>query len=163
MTCPSTALRYGERTTLHQTSVETAAGSVMEEREQGESEPVDLRCGEQAELISLGTNGAEEATREEAGLGGKEKLMFSFVALLAACGSACLSEPRPLSGSQLIRVRDNTTEQHGPSVCGSYKQKAQQHADRRAVMCSCHLVDSSGPNHSKGTFILNIQTQIPFL
>lgn len=39
------------------------------------------------------------------------------------CGSVGLMEPRPLSGSQLIRVRDNAMEQHGPSVCGSYKQR----------------------------------------
>lgn len=43
----------------------------MEEKEPGESEPVDLRCGEQAELLSLIISGEEEAAREESDLGGK--------------------------------------------------------------------------------------------
>lgn len=45
----------------------------MEEKETGESEPVDLRCAEQAELLSLIISGEEEATQEESDLGGKEK------------------------------------------------------------------------------------------
>lgn len=43
----------------------------MEEKETGESEPVDLRCGEQTELLSLIISGEEEATRAESDLGGK--------------------------------------------------------------------------------------------
>lgn len=45
----------------------------MEEKETGESEPVDLRCGEQAELLSLIISGEEEATQEESDLGGNGK------------------------------------------------------------------------------------------
>lgn len=45
----------------------------MEEKETGGSEPVDLRCAEQAELLSLIISGEEEATQEESDLGGKEK------------------------------------------------------------------------------------------
>lgn len=110
----------------------------MEEKETGESEPVDLRCGEQAELLSLIISGEEEATQEESDLGGNEKNQCDYSECFPAqCGSAWLSEPRPLSGSQLIRVRDNTMEQHGPSVCGSYKQRlnstqAGRQADRDA-------------------------------
>ncbi|XP_044041141.1 zinc finger translocation-associated protein isoform X3 [Siniperca chuatsi] len=41
----------------------------MEEKETGGSEPVDLRCAEQAELLSLIICGEEEATQEESDLG----------------------------------------------------------------------------------------------
>ncbi|XP_070849235.1 zinc finger translocation-associated protein isoform X4 [Chaetodon trifascialis] len=41
----------------------------MEEKETGQSEPVDLRCAEQAELLSLIISGEEEATQEESDLG----------------------------------------------------------------------------------------------
>ncbi|XP_030286550.1 uncharacterized protein C11orf95 homolog isoform X3 [Sparus aurata] len=41
----------------------------MEEKETGESEPVDLRCAEQTELLSLIISGEEEATPEESDLG----------------------------------------------------------------------------------------------
>ncbi|XP_028285633.1 uncharacterized protein C11orf95 homolog isoform X2 [Parambassis ranga] len=41
----------------------------MEEKEPGESEPVDLRCAEQPELLSLIISGEEEATQEESDLG----------------------------------------------------------------------------------------------
>nr|XP_020450598.1 uncharacterized protein C11orf95 homolog isoform X2 [Monopterus albus] len=41
------------------------------EREPGEREPVDLRCAEQAELLSLIISGEEEAPQEESDLGGK--------------------------------------------------------------------------------------------
>lgn len=54
-------------------TINTAAGSVMEEKETGESEPVDLRCAEQTELLSLIISGEEEATPEESDLGGKGK------------------------------------------------------------------------------------------
>lgn len=51
----------------------------MEEKEPGESEPVDLRCGEQAELLSIVISGEEEATQGESGLGGKgKKIMLLF-------------------------------------------------------------------------------------
>uniref|UniRef100_A0A3Q3K9Q3 SPIN-DOC-like zinc-finger domain-containing protein n=1 Tax=Monopterus albus TaxID=43700 RepID=A0A3Q3K9Q3_MONAL len=40
-------------------------------REPGEREPVDLRCAEQAELLSLIISGEEEAPQEESDLGGK--------------------------------------------------------------------------------------------
>ncbi|XP_033961538.1 LOW QUALITY PROTEIN: zinc finger translocation-associated protein [Pseudochaenichthys georgianus] len=46
----------------------------MEEKETGESEPVDLRCAEQAELLSLIISGEEEATREESDLGDEDSL-----------------------------------------------------------------------------------------
>lgn len=45
----------------------------MEEKETRGSEPVDLRCGEQTELLSLIISGEEEATQEESDLGGKKK------------------------------------------------------------------------------------------
>ncbi|XP_040887260.1 uncharacterized protein C11orf95-like isoform X4 [Toxotes jaculatrix] len=41
----------------------------MEEKGAGEREPVDLRCAEQAELLSLIISGEEEATQEESDLG----------------------------------------------------------------------------------------------
>ncbi|XP_044197182.1 zinc finger translocation-associated protein isoform X1 [Thunnus albacares] len=46
----------------------------MEEKETGESEPVDLRCAEQAELLSLIISGEEEATRGESDLGEEDGL-----------------------------------------------------------------------------------------
>ncbi|XP_033507869.2 zinc finger translocation-associated protein isoform X1 [Epinephelus lanceolatus] len=46
----------------------------MEEKETGESEPVDLRCAEQAELLSLIISGEEEATQEESDLGEEDGL-----------------------------------------------------------------------------------------
>lgn len=45
----------------------------MEETETGGMEPVDLRCGDQPELLSLIICGEEEATPEENDLGGKRK------------------------------------------------------------------------------------------
>lgn len=45
----------------------------MEETETGGMEPVDLRCGDQPELLSLIICGEEEATPEESDLGGKRK------------------------------------------------------------------------------------------
>ncbi|XP_047427379.1 zinc finger translocation-associated protein isoform X2 [Mugil cephalus] len=45
-------------------------GPVMEERDsEAQSEPVDLRCAEQPELLSLIISGEEEATQEESDLG----------------------------------------------------------------------------------------------
>ncbi|KAM8746861.1 zinc finger translocation-associated protein isoform 2-T2 [Acanthopagrus schlegelii] len=46
----------------------------MEEKETGESEPVDLRCAEQTELLSLIISGEEEATPEESDLGEEDSL-----------------------------------------------------------------------------------------
>ncbi|XP_034412553.1 uncharacterized protein C11orf95 isoform X2 [Cyclopterus lumpus] len=46
----------------------------MEEKEPGGSEPVDLRCAEQAELLSLIISGEEEATQEESDLGDEDSL-----------------------------------------------------------------------------------------
>ncbi|XP_070786356.1 zinc finger translocation-associated protein [Enoplosus armatus] len=46
----------------------------MEEKGAGGSEPVDLRCAEQAELISLIISGEEEATQEESDLGEEDGL-----------------------------------------------------------------------------------------
>ncbi|XP_019129047.1 uncharacterized protein C11orf95 homolog isoform X3 [Larimichthys crocea] len=46
----------------------------MEEKETGGSEPVDLRCAEQAELLSLIISGEEEATQEESDLGEEDGL-----------------------------------------------------------------------------------------
>ncbi|XP_069564136.1 LOW QUALITY PROTEIN: zinc finger translocation-associated protein [Brachyistius frenatus] len=46
----------------------------MEEKEPGGSEPVDLRCAEQPELLSLIISGEEEATQEESDLGEEDGL-----------------------------------------------------------------------------------------
>ncbi|XP_037334664.2 zinc finger translocation-associated protein [Pungitius pungitius] len=46
----------------------------MEEKDPGGSEPVDLRCAEQAELLSLIISGEEEATKEESDLGDEDGL-----------------------------------------------------------------------------------------
>ncbi|XP_071782226.2 zinc finger translocation-associated protein [Centroberyx gerrardi] len=51
----------------------------MEEKETGESEPVDLRCAEQAELLSLIISGEEEATQEESDLGEEDGLANGHV------------------------------------------------------------------------------------
>lgn len=57
----------------------------MEEKETGEREPVDLRCAEQAELLSLIISGEEEATQEDSDLGGKgEKTALFFLVLPTA-------------------------------------------------------------------------------
>lgn len=45
----------------------------MEEEGTGGREPADLRCAEQAELLSLIIGGEEEATPEHSDLGGKGK------------------------------------------------------------------------------------------
>lgn len=100
----------------------------MEEKEKEESEPLDLRSGDQAELILLVISGEEDATQDESALRGKIKIRgayFFFFKLFVErlYGSAWLSGPRLLQNSQLIRVRDNTMEQHGPSFSGSYKQR----------------------------------------
>ncbi|XP_026209302.1 uncharacterized protein C11orf95 homolog isoform X2 [Anabas testudineus] len=47
----------------------------MEEKETGEREPVDLRCAEQAELLSLIISGEEEATQEDSDLGEEDGLI----------------------------------------------------------------------------------------
>lgn len=124
----------------------------MEEKKTGGSEPVDLRCAEQAELLSLIISGEEEATQVESDLGGKgEKKQLLFLCLPPQCGSAWLSEPRPLSGSQLIRVRDNAVEQHGPSVSvapinkgSTARRQPGSQAGRRTEARRRHLVDSGG-------------------
>jgi hypothetical protein len=41
----------------------------MEEKDTGESDPVDLQCAEQTDLVSLIISGEEEATQEESDLG----------------------------------------------------------------------------------------------
>lgn len=46
----------------------------MEEADTGGTEPLDLRCAEQAELLSLIISGDEEATREDSDLGDGERL-----------------------------------------------------------------------------------------
>ncbi|KAM9836417.1 zinc finger translocation-associated protein [Aulostomus maculatus] len=46
----------------------------MEDKEPGDSEPVDLRCTEQPELLSLIISGEEEATQEEGDLGDEDRL-----------------------------------------------------------------------------------------
>ncbi|XP_035798449.1 zinc finger translocation-associated protein isoform X1 [Amphiprion ocellaris] len=46
----------------------------MEEKGAGQSEPVDLRCAEQPELLSLIISGEEEATQEESDLGEEDGL-----------------------------------------------------------------------------------------
>lgn len=120
----------------------------MEEKETGEREPVDLRRAEQTELLSLIISGEEEATQEDSDLGGKgEKLRYYSWCFPPQSESAWLSEPQPLSGSQLIRVRDNAMEQHGPSVSVAPINKgstARRQAGRRTDARSCHLVESEG-------------------
>ncbi|XP_059891842.1 zinc finger translocation-associated protein [Gadus macrocephalus] len=44
----------------------------MEEKDTGESDPVDLQCAEQTDLVSLIISGEEEATQEESDLGNDE-------------------------------------------------------------------------------------------
>lgn len=98
----------------------------MEEKEPGESEPVDLRCSEQSELLSLIISGEEEATQEESDLGGKGKRNRKAVVIFVFSSAAewmWLTVTQSLSDRQLIRVRDKAMERHGPSVCGSYKQR----------------------------------------
>ncbi|XP_039996353.1 uncharacterized protein C11orf95 homolog isoform X1 [Xiphias gladius] len=51
----------------------------MEEKETGEREPVDLRCAEQAELLSLIISGEEEATQEESDIGEEDGLANGHV------------------------------------------------------------------------------------
>lgn len=91
----------------------------MEEKGAGQGQPVKLRCAYQPELLSLMTSGQEETTQESE-LVGKEQKNTSSVHFLVfvptLSGSAWLSDIQPLSGSQLIRVRDKAMEQHGPSV-----------------------------------------------
>lgn len=50
----------------------------MEETEDTGTEPLDLRCAEQTELLSLIISGDEEATREDSDLGGKLLLLSVF-------------------------------------------------------------------------------------
>lgn len=50
----------------------------MEEKDTGDSEPVDLRCAEQPELLSLIISGEEEATQEHSDLGGNEKKLCYY-------------------------------------------------------------------------------------
>lgn len=54
-------------------------GSVMEEKEKEESEPLDLRSGDQAELILLVISGEEDATQDESALRGKIKIRTFFL------------------------------------------------------------------------------------
>lgn len=93
---------------------------MMEEKGAGQGQPVKLRCAYQPELLSLMTSGREETTQEKSELVGKEQKNTSSVNFLVfvptLSGSAWLSDIQPLSGSQLIRVRDKAMEQHGPSV-----------------------------------------------
>ncbi|KAK2900282.1 zinc finger translocation-associated protein isoform X2 [Channa argus] len=56
-------------------TTKAAARPVMEEKETGEREPVNLRCAEQAELLSLIISGEEEATPEESDLGEDDGLI----------------------------------------------------------------------------------------
>lgn len=60
----------------------------MEEKEKEESEPLDLRSGDQAELILLVISGEEDATQDESALRGKIKIRGAFFFLnylLSAC------------------------------------------------------------------------------
>lgn len=50
----------------------------MEEKEKEESEPLDLRSGDQAELILLVISGEEDATQDESALRGKIKIRGTF-------------------------------------------------------------------------------------
>lgn len=55
-----------------------SAGSGMEEKEKEESEPLDLRSGDQAELILLVISGEEDATQDESAQRGKIKIRGHF-------------------------------------------------------------------------------------
>lgn len=83
----------------------------MEEKETGESEPADLQCAEQTDLVSLIViSGEEEATQEESDLGhcsggGKNIVMFMFGLREPVCQT--LVRPPPAFVTQLIRVTDN--------------------------------------------------------
>lgn len=50
----------------------------MEEKEKEESEPLDLRSGDQAELILLVISGEEDATQDESALRGKIKIRGAY-------------------------------------------------------------------------------------
>lgn len=56
----------------------TSAGSVMEEKEKEESEPLDLRSGDPAELILLVISGEEDATQDESALRGNIIIRGTF-------------------------------------------------------------------------------------
>lgn len=80
VTCPATATRptEGRRTASRDRSSSSGGGGGgsepgMEEQGAGERAPVNLRCADQPELLSLIISGQEEATQEGSDLGGKEK------------------------------------------------------------------------------------------
>ncbi|KAM4537331.1 zinc finger translocation-associated protein [Odontesthes bonariensis] len=58
----------------------------MEEKETGVSEPVDLRCSEQSELLSLIISGEEEAARERSNLGDEDTLANGHVGVESETG-----------------------------------------------------------------------------
>lgn len=63
----------------------------MEEKEKEESEPLDLRSGDQAELILLVISGEEDATQEESALRGKMRITVTFLTISFAPVWACLA------------------------------------------------------------------------
>ncbi len=118
----------------------------MEEKEPGESEPVDLRCAEQAELLSLIISGEEEATQEESDLGGKEK---TSVVILGVSTRVCLCVA--VRATAIVRQPVNPCQGQcrGAAwplrLCGSYKQRLNStQAGRRAETRGRHLADSGG-------------------
>lgn len=68
----------------------------MEEGGPGGAEPGELRCAEQAEVLSLIISGEEEATQADSEVGGKEKScgMILSVCLAPRGQCAALSQTR---------------------------------------------------------------------
>lgn len=119
----------------------------MEEKETGESEPVDLRCAEQAELLSLIISGEEEATRGESDLGGKEKKRVLLFLVFPTAKWVCVAVRATAIVSQPVNPCQGQC--HGAAwplcLCGSYKQRLNStQAGRHTVTHRRHLVASSG-------------------
>lgn len=106
-------------------TIKTAGRPVMEEKESGESEPVDLRCAEQPELLSLIISGEEEATQEESDLGGKEKKNVLLCCVFLTAKWDCVA----VRATAIVRQPVNPCQGqcHGAAwplrLCGSYKQR----------------------------------------
>lgn len=112
----------------------------MEEKETGESEPVDLRCAEQTELLSLIISGEEEATPEESDLGGKGKKLVLLFGVFPTVMWLCVS----VRVTAIVRQPVNPCQGqcHGAAwplrLCGSYKQRL-------------NSTQAGGPRHTAAT------------
>lgn len=108
-------------------------GPLMEEPE----------SAEQPELLSLIISGEEEATPEESDLGGKgggsegRKLSVFFAVALTGALCSCQNHGYCHAACE-VSVGDNAVEQHGPCLCGSYKQRLNStQAEQTGTRC-CH-------------------------